>query len=130
MSEKEKGLVLIIYFATHVTFGILTVNVLLDVSRDVVLVTGNVNVTRLDVNMLVVLGLEKILELFDSNVCLDPLLVHTLGDILNAVGLEPCANDVDGGLLGSEELDDLLSGQVLAKAGAVMARAGKSSELH
>jgi hypothetical protein len=97
--------------------------VLLNVSRDVVLIASNVNVTRLDVDMLIVLGLEEILELFNSNICLHPLLVDALRDVLNAVGFEPCTDDVDGGLLGSEQFDDLFGGEMLTESRTVVARA-------
>jgi hypothetical protein len=88
------------------------------------LITSYVNIARLDVDVLVVLGLEEVLELLDSNICLNPLLVDALRNVLDTVGLEPCTNDVDGRLLRGEHLDDFLRREVLTEAGAVMARAG------
>ena len=86
------------------------------------LVTSNVNVTRVDMLPLVVLSLEEASKLLSSEVKLHPLLVERLSELLDASRSEPFRNSIDGVLGWSKDLRDLLTGVVLAEVGGVVTR--------
>jgi len=100
------------------------------------LVTGNVNLTSFEMDVLGILCLEQFLELLDSSATKEvsmssalhmlpilyllehhPLLVDTLPDILNASSGQPSPDRVHGILSWGEELGDLIGSVVLSVPG-------------